>query len=121
MPSPPEALASLEAEDFELVSDQDCIIPSSSGGGVNLPEVFTKLEEDLRNQLKMCMRMREHFKAVGDVGSANKFEALAIETKRDLDALRLSAKSGTTTAKYHYENRIFSITEWVKFMQIIVL
>lgn len=59
----------------------------------------------------MCMRMREHFKAVGDVGSANRFEGLALDTKRDLDALRLAAKSGAAAPKYHYENRIFSITE----------
>ncbi|OXA62416.1 coiled-coil and C2 domain-containing protein 1-like isoform X2 [Folsomia candida] len=106
LPLPPEALASLEAEDFELVSDQDCLVPS----GGNL-EVFAKLEEDLKSQLKMCMRTREHFKAVGDVGSANRFESMALDTKRDLDALRLAAKSGAAAPKYHYENRIFSITE----------
>lgn len=50
LPLPPEALASLEAEDFELVSDQDCLVPS----GGNL-EVFAKLEEDLKSQLKVSM------------------------------------------------------------------
>lgn len=51
MPAPPDALISLESEDFELVSDQDCVMPSG-----NLAEVFAKLEEDLKSQLKVISR-----------------------------------------------------------------
>lgn len=61
--------------------------------------------------MQMCMRTRDHFKAVGDIASANRFEGMAVDTKRDLDALRLAAKTGKPVPKYHYENRIFSITE----------
>jgi len=59
----------------------------------------------------MCMRTRDHYKTIGDIGSANRFEGLALETKKDLDAIRLAAKRGQELPKYHYENRIFSITE----------
>jgi len=59
----------------------------------------------------MCMRTRDHFKSIGDVASANRFESMALETKRDLDTLRMAAKTGQELPKYHYENRIFSITE----------
>jgi len=57
------------------------------------------------------MRTRDHYKTIGDIGSANRFEGLALETKKDLDAIRLAAKRGQELPKYHYENRIFSITE----------
>lgn len=57
------------------------------------------------------MRTRDHFKNIGDIGSANRFEQMALESKRDLDALRLAVKKGDAFPKYHYENRIFSITE----------
>lgn len=59
----------------------------------------------------MCMRTRDHFKSIGDVASANRFEGMALETKRDLDAVRLAARAGTGAPKYHYENRVFAITE----------
>lgn len=60
----------------------------------------------------MCMRTRDHFKSIGDVASANRFESMALESKRDLDALRLAMKKNSDVLpKYHYENRIFSITE----------
>lgn len=57
------------------------------------------------------MKTREHFKNIGDVASANRFEKLAIETKKDLDALRICAKQNDELPKYHYETKIFSITE----------
>lgn len=57
------------------------------------------------------MRTRDHFKSIGDVPSANRFESMALESKRDLDALRLAMKKNSDIPKYHYENRIFSITE----------
>ena len=59
----------------------------------------------------MCMRTRDHYKSIGDIGSANKFERLALESKRDLDTLRLAARQGGSIPKYHYESRVFSITE----------
>ncbi|CAL8100917.1 unnamed protein product [Orchesella dallaii] len=109
LPSPPEAVLKLEleeADNFEVVSASDCIMPPG-----NAAEVFSKLEDDLKQQLKMCMKTREHFKSIGDVASANRFESMALESKRDLDTLRLAMKKNSDIPKYHYENRIFSITE----------
>ena len=36
----------------------------------------------------MCMSNRSYFKEVGDVPSANKFEQMALHSKKDLDAVR---------------------------------
>jgi len=62
---------------------------------------------------QMCMRTRDHFKSMGDVASGNRFEKMALETKRDLDTLRLAARKEEAIPKYHYETKIFSITEYV--------
>lgn len=97
----------MEDDNFEVVTASDCIMPSEG----NAAEIFSKLEGDLKQQLKMCMRTRDHFKSIGDVASANRFEGMALESKKDLDALRLAMKKNTDIPKYHYENRIFSITE----------
>jgi coiled-coil and C2 domain-containing protein 1 len=50
LPNPPGSLLLLEEEDYELVESQDCIIPKDGGG---LGEVYSKLEEDLKAQLKV--------------------------------------------------------------------
>jgi len=106
LPAGPESVAALESEDFEVVTASDCI-PASMGAA----DVFVKLEEDLKEQLRTCMRTRDHFKSMGDIGSANRFEHMALESKRDLDTLRLAARKGDVLPSYHYETRIFSITE----------
>ena len=38
-------------------------------------------------QVKMCMTNRAYFKEVGDISSANKFEQMAVHSKKDLDAV----------------------------------
>ncbi|CAG7837391.1 unnamed protein product [Allacma fusca] len=106
VPAEPEAVGALEAENFELVSPDDCIEPSSSDF-----EAYSKLEDDLKKQMKMCIQTRDHYKAMGDIASANRFEKLAIESKKDLDVLRLSAKQGGSLPKFQYVQRLFSITE----------
>lgn len=59
----------------------------------------------------MCARTREHFKAVGDVASANKFEKEILHSKKDLDAVRAGFKRGDTPPKFHYENRSFTMIQ----------
>jgi hypothetical protein len=39
-------------------------------------------------QVKMCMTNRAYFKEVGDISSSNKFEQMAVHSKKDLDAVR---------------------------------
>lgn len=59
----------------------------------------------------MCATTREHFKAVGDVASSNRFEQLIVHCKKDRDAVRLAFKRGDRPPRCHYENRSFSIVQ----------
>ena len=59
-------------------------------------------------QVKMCMTNRTYFKEVGDVASANKFEQMAVHSKKDLDSIRFAFKRGDPVPKFHYETRAFS-------------
>ncbi|CAG2061270.1 unnamed protein product, partial [Timema podura] len=47
----------------------------------------------------MCLTNRDHFKAVGDVASTNRFEQLALNSKKDLDAVRVAHKRGEAVPK----------------------
>ncbi|XP_018899694.2 coiled-coil and C2 domain-containing protein 1-like isoform X2 [Bemisia tabaci] len=102
VPLPPNAKEEIEAG-FDIVS----VAESLTGSDI---EIFQKLQEDLKEQMKMCMRTRDHYKAVGDVGSANKFEQLALHSKKDLDVVRACEKRDTLP-KFHYENRTFTILQ----------
>ncbi|KAK3861655.1 hypothetical protein Pcinc_032404, partial [Petrolisthes cinctipes] len=96
--------------DFELVTSEDCVTsPDNTNGDTAI--IYTKLEEDLIAQIKMCAETREHFKATGDVASANRFEQLILHTKKDLDAVRAGFKRGSTPPRFHYETRSFNIIQ----------
>lgn len=56
----------------------------------------------------MCMTNRTYFKEVGDIASSNKFEQMALNAKKDLDAVRNEFKRGGPVPKFHYETRAFS-------------
>ncbi|XP_045138932.1 coiled-coil and C2 domain-containing protein 1-like [Portunus trituberculatus] len=111
LPVPPqEKVPQSSSTDFELVSADDCVVaPEGTSGDVAL--TYTKLEEDLIAQIKMCAETREHFKATGDVASSNRFEQLILHTKKDLDAVRAAFKRGNTPPRFHYENRSFNIIQ----------
>lgn len=111
LPVPPqEKVPQSSSTDFELVSADDCVVaPEGTSGDVAL--TYTKLEEDLIAQIKMCAETREHFKATGDVASSNRFEQLILHTKKDLDAVRAAFKRGSTPPRFHYENRSFNIIQ----------
>ena len=68
--------------DFEIVSREDCAVVGDR------EEMFSKLEQDLISQVKMCMTNRKYFQEVGDIASGNKFEQMALHAKKDLDAVR---------------------------------
>ncbi|PSN49772.1 Coiled-coil and C2 domain-containing-like protein 1 [Blattella germanica] len=103
LPVPPDTKVVLES-DFDFITVDDCI-PGSDA------EIFEKLEEDLLKQAKMCLTTRDHFKAIGDVASANRFEQLAVHSKKDLDAVRCAHKRTEPIPKFHYETRSFSIVQ----------
>ncbi|XP_047479024.1 coiled-coil and C2 domain-containing protein 1-like isoform X2 [Penaeus chinensis] len=111
VPVPPqEQISATSNIDFELVDAEDCVVaPASVSGDAAL--TYAKLEEDLIAQIKMCAQTREHFKATGDVASANRFEQLILHTKKDLDAVRAACKRGDTIPRFHYENRSFTIVQ----------
>lgn len=102
LPVPPQMQVKTNM-DFEIVAVEDC-------GAVtgDREEMFSKLEQDLIGQVKMCMTNRTYFKEVGDVASANKFEQMALHSKKDLDAIRFAFKRGDPVPKFHYETRAFS-------------
>lgn len=88
--------------DFEIVSREECEVVGDR------EEMYSKLEQDLISQVKMCMTNRTYFKEVGDVASANKFEQMAVHAKKDLDAVRNAFKRKDPVPKFHYETRSFS-------------
>ncbi|XP_068217954.1 coiled-coil and C2 domain-containing protein 1-like [Palaemon carinicauda] len=110
VPVPPQEQVSPTNIDFEVVNAEDCVIaPPHVSGDITI--IYTKLEEDLIAQIKMCAQTREHFKATGDVASSNRFEQLIVHTKKDLDAVRAAFKRGDNPPRFHYENRSFNIIQ----------
>uniref|UniRef100_A0A1B6EAJ9 C2 domain-containing protein n=2 Tax=Clastoptera arizonana TaxID=38151 RepID=A0A1B6EAJ9_9HEMI len=103
VPVSPENKVLLES-DFDVVSVNDCSPGSDS-------DIYDKLEADLLNQLKKFMETRNHFKAIGDVTSANRFEQQALSTKKDLDFVKFSHKNKHPVPKFHYEMKSFSIVQ----------
>ena len=51
--------------DFEIVSKEECSLTGDR------EEMYSKLEQDLIGQVKMCMNNRTYFKEVGDVQRAD--------------------------------------------------
>jgi len=88
--------------DFEIVSREDCQVTGDR------EEMYSNLEKDLIAQVKMCMTNRAYFKEVGDISSSNKFEQMAVHSKKDLDAVRFAFKRGDPVPRFHYETRAFS-------------
>ncbi|CAL4087630.1 unnamed protein product, partial [Meganyctiphanes norvegica] len=112
VPVPPGEQLSTETTnlDFEVINSEDCDMPASNTSA-DIAVIYTKLEEDLIEQIKMCATTREHFKAIGDVASSNRFEQFILHTKKDLDAVRVAFKRGDKPPRFHYENRSFNIVE----------
>ncbi|PNF27118.1 Coiled-coil and C2 domain-containing protein 1-like [Cryptotermes secundus] len=103
VPVPPDTKVVLES-DFDFITVDDCV-PGSDA------EIFDKLEEDLLKQAKMCLNTRDHFKAIGDVASANRFEQLALHSTKDLNVVRCAHKRSEAIPKFHYETRNFAIVQ----------
>ena len=101
LPVPPQMQIQQEMA-FEIISTEDC---EHVG---NRQEMYSKLENELIAQVKMCVANQAHFKSTGDIPSANKFQQMESNAKKDLDALRFSFKRGDSVPKFHYEVRSFS-------------
>lgn len=71
--------------------------------------ISIRLQEQLAKQLMMCKNTRDHFRAMGEVASMNRFENLALGVQKDLDFVRLAHKEKLRTPKFHYEQKNFTI------------
>jgi len=54
---------------------------------------------------------RDHYKATGDVAGANRFEQLAVQTKRDYTMVKACHLRGEKLPRFRYENRAFQILQ----------
>lgn len=61
----------------------------------------------------MCVETLNHFKAIGDIANANRFENLALNTKKDYNTVRGAHMTNSAVPKFHYEQRSFSIVRFV--------
>ncbi|XP_034237367.1 coiled-coil and C2 domain-containing protein 1-like isoform X2 [Thrips palmi] len=103
LPVPPKAKVELEA-DFDIISTEDCVAGTDD-------EIYEKLVQDLQKQVQTCMSTRDHFKAMGDIASANRFENMAVHSKKDMDAVKHAFRRKDPIPKFHYETRKFSIVQ----------
>ena len=112
IPVPPQdkVLASDADLAFEVVSAEVCVAPGRALSG-DAAVTYAKLDEDLIGKIKMCAQTREHFKAVGDVASCNRYEQFILDTKKDLDAVRATCKRGDDLPRFRYLPREFTIVQ----------
>lgn len=59
----------------------------------------------------MCIRTRDHYKAMGDIPNANNLEQLAMQTKKDLNFIQVAEKSNLKVPKFHYETKPFTVVQ----------
>ncbi len=59
----------------------------------------------------MCSDNRDHYKLMGDIANANRFDQLALYTRKDLDVVRCSAIRGDSVPRWKNEMRTFSIVK----------
>lgn len=97
-------------ESSVLAADSEVVTLNSSILGTD-KEVFEKLITDLQTQLDMCTKTRDHYKAIGDIANANRFEHSALRSKKDLTILQLACAQNLAVPKFHYETKPFSIVQ----------
>ena len=62
--------------------------------------------------LQICTTNRDHYKLMGDVANANRFDLLALHTRKDLDVVRSAAMRGDAhVPRWRNEMRTFSIVK----------
>ncbi|KAG8194016.1 hypothetical protein JTE90_003617 [Oedothorax gibbosus] len=101
IPTPPQ----LESSDFVIVDYSECNEDQSQ------EELYESLEKDLKHQIEVCTRNKEHFLRLGDVSSASKFEKLCLDSKKDLAVVLHLKKKGEPAPRFHYETRLFSMVQ----------
>lgn len=71
---------------YDIVNSEDCSTEEEGGG------MLGRLEQQLAEQLKMCLDTGEHHKAMGDVSGANRFQHLALAVKQDIDVVKMAKR-----------------------------
>lgn len=61
----------------------------------------------------MSIKMRDHYKAIGDIPNANSLEQLAVKMKKDLKFVQLAENNNLKLPKFHYETKPFTILQSV--------
>lgn len=59
----------------------------------------------------MCLKTRDNYKAMGDIANANRFDQLALQTKKDLKFVQLAESNDLKVPKFHYETKVFTIVQ----------
>lgn len=59
----------------------------------------------------MCIKTRDHFKAIGNIAEANRLDQLALRTKKDLKFVQLADMNNLRVPKFHYETKSFTIVQ----------
>lgn len=90
IPVPPQL-----QKDFDVLDKEECEYELSADS----EELYRTLERELEEQYMTCMRNKEHFFKLGDVGSGTKFERLGQDTQKDLNVLKVSWKRGDPMPK----------------------
>jgi len=93
-------------EGFEVLSSEEANLAPVVGKDSGL---LVQLETDLLTQLNVCTTNKEHYKQMGDIANANRFDQLALFTRKDLDVVRSIAMRGDAIPRWKNEIRKFSI------------
>ncbi|XP_045538223.1 coiled-coil and C2 domain-containing protein 1-like isoform X2 [Papilio machaon] len=98
---------------FDIVSKEDCEELSEQTADMDVDEVDVvgRLQRQLTSQLQLCLRHKEHCRALGHVADMNRFEHLATSVKQDLDVVVVAKSLGQDPPKFHYENKVFSVVQ----------
>jgi coiled-coil and C2 domain-containing protein 1 len=70
-------------------------------------EIYKRLQEILVEQINLATQNFQHYKNMGDVANANKFNKSAREAIQDLEMLRNGNARGEPVPLYHYERRTY--------------
>ncbi|RNA04241.1 coiled-coil and C2 domain-containing 1-like [Brachionus plicatilis] len=69
--------------------------------------IYQRLMNDLREQIKIATDNFKQYTQMGDVNNANKFNKIAKDSIKDLDALKTAFSRGEDVPLYHYEKRTY--------------
>lgn len=100
IPTPPG-----DDSDFVFVESSDVPVEGDH------KTVYARLQLELVNQIKLSETNRDVFTKLGDISSANKFEKMGDNSRKDLDSLKNAYEHNDPVPRFHYETRHFSFVQ----------